>query len=48
MFPTQKIKRLFIFDFVKLMFKNLKDIFFCFELIFEINLIHFVRHIMKH
>ncbi len=33
MFPTRKIKRLFIFDFVKLMFKNLKDIFFFIELI---------------
>jgi hypothetical protein len=31
MFPIRKIKRLFIFDFVKLMFKNLKDIFFSFK-----------------
>ena len=40
MFPTRKIKRLFIFDFVKLIFKNLKDIFCFFKLILEINSFH--------
>jgi hypothetical protein len=34
----RKIKRLFIFDFVKLMFKNLKDIYFLFKFAIEFNL----------